>query len=194
MDRLSAVLCVGGVLSSGAVAEENHPPYQGFEMREITSLSEQDIAALRAGSGWGMALPAELNGYPGPAHVIELAKELDLSKVQQQRISEMFDAMRAEAIVKGSALIEAERALDKGFSYGSLDAGQLRELIEEAEAARADLRFVHLSRHLMTPEILNADQITAYAVLRGYASDKCASVHEGHDATIWRRHHGCDDP
>ena len=35
--------------------------------------------------GMGLALAAELNGYPGPAHVIELAKSLGLSEPQRAK-------------------------------------------------------------------------------------------------------------
>jgi hypothetical protein len=60
-------------------------------------------------------------------------------------------------------------------------------------AARADLRFVHLSRHLETPGLLTPDQIARYAALRGYADgDRCADVPAGHDPAMWRRHNGCD--
>ncbi len=34
----------------------------------------------------GLALAAELNGYPGPAHVIELADSLELTEAQRTRI------------------------------------------------------------------------------------------------------------
>ena len=40
---------------------------------DIKSLSQDDQSALLAGRGMGLARPAELNGYPGPAHVLELA-------------------------------------------------------------------------------------------------------------------------
>jgi len=193
MIRMLAVLTVSFALSFSATAEETHQPYRGLETREITGLSDQDINALREGSGWGLALPAELNGFPGPAHVLELTQELGLSVRQEQRVSAIYEAMRIDAIAKGETLIEAERNLDAGFRTGGLDELQLRRLIEEAEAARADLRYVHLSRHLVTMELLDAQQIAAYAVLRGYAVDPCASVPDGHDATMWRRHNGCEE-
>lgn len=194
MMRMLAVLTLFLSVPCAATAEETHQPYQGLETREITSLSEQDISALREGSGWGLALPAELNGFPGPAHVLELAEELGLSDSQEDRVAAIYEAMRVDAIAKGETLIEAERSLDAGFRSGGLDEDRLRRLIEDAEAARADLRFVHLSRHLVTTEVLDAEQIAAYAVLRGYAADPCASVPDGHDATMWRRHNGCAEP
>ncbi len=193
MTRILVLLTASIAAVSLASAEEARQPYKGFEVREITSLSDQDIEALQEGSGWGLALPAELNGFPGPAHVLELADQLGLSVDQRQRVSSIFKAMRVDAIAKGEALIDAERKLDQGFKSGGLKQSELKRLIENAEAARAELRYVHLSRHLMTIELLDADQVTAYAVLRGYSADPCASVPEGHDATMWRRHNGCVD-
>jgi hypothetical protein len=54
-------------------------PYAGLEARSIKTLSDQQIGDLRAGRGMGLALAAELNGYPGPMHVLELADALGLS-------------------------------------------------------------------------------------------------------------------
>jgi hypothetical protein len=54
-------------------------PYAGMERRAVKALSEQQTADLKARRGMGLSLPAELNGYPGPAHVLELAEALRLS-------------------------------------------------------------------------------------------------------------------
>jgi hypothetical protein len=51
-------------------------PYSGMQTRSIKALSEQQVADLTAGRGMGLALAAELNGYPGPFHVLELADKL----------------------------------------------------------------------------------------------------------------------
>ena len=48
-----------------------------MQTRSIKALSDQQIADLGAGRGMGLALAAELNGYPGPSHVLELADKLD---------------------------------------------------------------------------------------------------------------------
>jgi hypothetical protein len=63
-------------LASPALAQQ---PYAGLQNRSIKSLSDQQIADLNAGRGMGLALAAELNGYPGPMHAIELASDLHLS-------------------------------------------------------------------------------------------------------------------
>ena len=63
----------GLVLLSGSAFGQ--PPYAGMQARPIKALSEQQVADLAAGRGMGLALAAELNGYPGPSHVLELADD-----------------------------------------------------------------------------------------------------------------------
>lgn len=170
---------------------DSSSPYAGFETREIKSLSEQDIEELRRGGGWGLALPAELNGLPGPAHLLELKAELELSTKQVQEISAIYEDMRAAAIAAGERFINAEAAISNAFANSNLSEQALHELLEEAADARAALRYIHLSQHLSTPELLSDAQIQRYSVLRGYSDDPCANVPEGHDADMWRRHNGC---
>ena len=181
------------VVGAPALTENNHQPYKGFETRDIASLSKKDIGELQSGAGWGLALPAELNGFPGPAHVLELQVDLELSPSQAIEMQAIFDAMKVEAVTQGNVLIKAERDLDQGFKSGGLSPEKLRSLITAAEAARANLRYIHLSRHLMSFDVLSAGQISKYSELRGYTSDPCQSVPDGHDAEMWRRHNGCGD-
>lgn len=169
-----------------------HSPYAGMQAREIKSLSPADIEELRRGGGWGLALPAELNGVPGPAHLLELKDDIPLRPQQVERVQGLYDSMRSEAIPSGERLIAAEAAIERAFASGEVDDASLRALLAEAEAARAALRFIHLSRHLRTVELLDNRQITRYKVLRGYADDPCTDIPEGHDPDRYRRHMGCD--
>ena len=179
-------------LPASAQDHSHARPYAGFEDRDIKGLSAEDIAELRRGGGWGLALPAELNGKPGPAHLLELAEDLDLTASQVAAIRALHADMQAEAIAAGERLIAAERALSDAFAADALSRDRLAALLAEAGAARADLRFVHLARHLDTVPLLTPAQITRYGVLRGYAEDPCATVPDGHDPAMWRRHNGCD--
>jgi len=180
-------------LATSAQSQSKHQPYKGLETREIASMSPDDIEELSNGGGWGLALPAELNGHPGPRHVLELGEALGLSPEQTLEMRDIYKAMKAEAIAAGLALIDAERSIDAGFKSGALDPDKLRVLITVAENARANLRYIHLSRHLQSVDLLTQEQTAKYAELRGYASDPCQTVPEGHDPTMWRRHNGCDN-
>ena len=188
---LGLALTVTPVIALAQDHSDHASPYAGFETRAIKSLSESDLEELRRGGGWGLALAAELNGVPGPAHLLELHDEIGLSADQVAAIRAIFDEMRSEAVAAGARLIEAEEAIEAAFRAGDLDDDRLRALIVAVEAARAELRFIHLSRHLSTPPLLSADQIARYNTLRGYGSDPCANVPEGHNPEMWRRHNNC---
>jgi Spy/CpxP family protein refolding chaperone len=116
----------------------------------------------------GFALAAELNGYPGPLHTLEWAEALKLTTEQRARIKDLYDAMRAEAIVAGEALIRAEAALDKLFAEGNADATALESAMRSVGHAHMILRRTHLGYHLHTKAILNREQVVAYNNLRGY--------------------------
>jgi len=183
------------VLSSTAIASESdhRSPYAGEQTRPIKSLSAEDIAELRRGGGWGLAKAAELNGMPGPAHLLEMRDEIPLDEMQVGRIEALYAEMRAAAIVEGEKLIALEAELDRHFRDGTITEALLRKSLDEIAATQRTLRFVHLSTHLKTPAILSEDQIAAYNALRGYAdADPCANVPEGHDPAMWRKHNGCE--
>ena len=110
---------VGLVIASGAGAV-TPSPYAGEEQREIRALSAEQVEGLLAGKGMGYAKAAELNGYPGPKHVLELAEELDLSEAQRTATERIFAEMAAQARTLGAELVAAERALDQDFRHGQV--------------------------------------------------------------------------
>jgi len=184
------LLLVGfAIISLAATASAQHDehsssPYAGFEDRDIAALSEQDTADLEAGAGWGLALPAELNGLPGPTHLLELSSELDLTDAQIQALTALRDAMRIEAIQWGQTFIEAERNLNNAFLSSVPSTEELERLVQSAADARAGLRTAHLKAHLTTVQIVSERQVRLYNRLRGYEDDPCASVPEGHDEAM----------
>lgn len=155
-----------------------HQPYAGQDQRRISSLSPADIKALEAGEGWGLAKPAELNGYPGPLHVLELADELDLTDDQRKAVEDSFQRMKSAAIVLGKKLVDAERSLDEAFKSGDMNVSTLETLLALSSQARAKLRDVHLTAHLETTPVLNEAQAKRYQTLRGYGDGHTG--HAGH--------------
>lgn len=166
--------------------------YVGQEKREIKSLSESDIEELKNGKGWGLAKAAELNGVPGPAHLLEMKTEIGLSPEQIGQIEILYQGMQQQAIPLGIKLIEYERELNTLFAKGTITEELLRGLLEEIGQVQEQLRYVHLSTHLKTPDILTVKQIDLYNELRGYFSaDPCKNIPEGHDPEMWKRHNNC---
>ena len=165
------------MIALGGFAAAQHPhgqhqhgstPYTGMQQRAVKALSEQQIADLRAGRGMGLALAAELNGYPGPLHVLELADQLALSGELRGRMRELFDAMKTEAVPMGETLIAQEAALDGAFANRSISAELLATLTAQIGETQARLRAIHLKYHLITVDLLSPDQRHRYAELRGY--------------------------
>jgi hypothetical protein len=157
------------LVSPSAVLAQTHQPYAGMQERTIKALSEEQIADLRAGRGMGFALAAELNGYPGPVHVLELAEELALTEAQRVRTEELLDAVRAEAIPLGERLIADEAELDALFRTGAATPESIAAGTQAIGATEAALRAAHLKYHLLTRDVLSPDQLQRYRELRGYA-------------------------
>lgn len=151
-----------------AMRHGQHAPYAGLHMRDIKALSEQQISDLRAGRGMSLALPAELNGYPGPAHVLELADQLRLSPEQRSKTHTLFDQMQQEAKALGEELINAEQALDRLFKDRRVASGSLASATSKAASAQGRLREAHLRYHLAMMDVLSPEQVAQYNRLRGY--------------------------
>lgn len=143
-------------------------PYAGHEGREIKALSADEVADLLAGRGMGLAKAAELNHYPGPRHVLDLAKRLALSQKQQEQTQDIYKHMQAEAARVGRLIVEKERLLDLAYARQDIGEAFLRELIGDIARHQGELRFVHLRAHLQQRQILTRSQIERYDALRGY--------------------------
>jgi hypothetical protein len=107
------VLTVCAVAGQARAADVTETPYAGQQSRQIRALSVEDIYALRNGEGVGMAKAAELNGYPGPLHVLALVRDLRLTEGQVTQVTAVRNRMSAEALPLGAELIERERVLDR---------------------------------------------------------------------------------
>jgi len=172
-------ISVALLLTSAAVAEAQ-TPYAGMQTRPIKALSEQQVADLGAGRGMGMALAAELNGYPGPSHVLELADQLNLSTDQRAGIQRLFDSMKAEAVPLGSKLIEQEADLDKQFADHTVTPDSLKASTAAVAATQGALRETHLKYHLSTVALMSPGQMLRYAELRGYGGQAPSMAHHHH--------------
>ena len=155
-------------LASATALAQSQQPYAGLEARAIKALPEQQIADLRAGRGMGFALAAELNGYPGPMHVLELGDSLGLSEEQRGKMEELLTAMKAEAIPLGERLLTQEAYLDRQFANKTITSASLAAVTDAIGVTQAALRRTHLKYHLLARDVLTPAQVQRYAELRGY--------------------------
>ena len=165
---LTVAACGGGSQDS-ATQDREASPYARLQKRSIRALSERRVADLLAGRGAGYALAAELNHYPGPMHVLELADQLELTAPQRSIARAESAAVHARAPGIGRQLVAAERRLDALFRTGSATANVAALT---ARIARLDsaLRHIHLRAHVRMREALTRRQLARYDVLRGYGS------------------------
>lgn len=158
------LLCIFNSLGVWAASS----PYAGQQGRAIAALSDADITAYLSGEGMGFAKAAELNGFPGPKHVLDLQNDLSLSPEQVRQTKQLFADMQQQAIDIGKRIVNKEQELNELFKSKKIDLPQLDTRLKELGTLQATLRLVHLSAHLRQTSILNAEQAKQYAVLRGY--------------------------
>jgi len=126
---------------AAAAAHAQHSGYAGQEGREIKSLSAEEINQYASGAGMGYAKAAELNHFPGPMHVLELADRLGLSAEQRAATRQLMDEHKRRARAIGARLVDSERA-----------------------------RLSHLETHRRMRAVLTEEQVKRYDALRGYSA------------------------
>lgn len=159
------------------VAQEAHSPYAGQEARAIKALSAEEIQQYLTGQGMGFAKAAELNQYPGPKHVLELAEKLSLSEEQLAQTKAVRAAMAEEAVRLGKLLVAQEAGLDRLFAEAVIDEQQLEKLVGEIAVLRGQVRAAHLRAHLEMRRVMTPHQIHRYQELRGYGTSHTHKQH-----------------
>jgi len=168
-------ILIGGLLMlcvAGRVGADNVSPYRGQMNTEIRGLSEQEVSDLRQGRGMGRARAAELNGYPGPRHVLDAAQagQLALTAAQARTAQQLFDGMAREAQRLGDHILREEQSLEGEFRAGRINEVDLHARTTRIAALEGELRAVHLRAHIEMRAALSASEIQQYNTLRGYGS------------------------
>jgi hypothetical protein len=166
-------------ISSSNTSSFQTSPYAGQELRDIKSLSDDDIQSLQSGTGeafGGMAKLAELNGYPGPRHVLDMASELRLTDRQRMEIELIYQNMSDKAKSIGAAIIDIEQDMDGAFANKTITEENLKLMLDKSADVYGQLRFVHLSAHLNTIQILTIEQVQMYNMMRGYDSSSTGNI------------------
>lgn len=165
------------LLGSGAVtAAEPHHPSHGGQPPEIKALDAAQVAGLLEGRGLGYARAAELNRYPGPMHVLELAEELSLTEEQADATRAIRAQVDARAKALGAQLVAAEAGLDRLFRTGHADAANVSAALDTIASLQAQLRGAHLLAHVEQRRLLTPGQVDRYMQLRGHEG----AAHGGH--------------
>jgi hypothetical protein len=176
---LSALLAT--LMSAGCTSGQHHHShdgggqvnpsgsYAGQQTRAIKALSSQEEQDLRQGKGMGLAKAAELNGFPGPMHTLELARALQLSEEQKASTLALMNSHKSVVKALGERLIAEERSLDSLFVQKTITQESIDLLTQKIGNLQAQIRAEHLRTHLLQTAMLSKEQIAKYNSLRGYA-------------------------
>ena len=148
----------------------------------IKALAPDHVAGLLAGAGLGYAKAAELNRYPGPLHVLELAEQLELDDAQLDATRALRARVVAQASALGAELVAAEAELDAMFRSGSLSQAGMDEVLARIGTIQSRLRSVHLGAHIEQRALLSPTQVDRYVRLRGYADADADGHSHAHGA------------
>lgn len=190
MKHILSLAAFGMALTAAFGARAQTGPYAGEQQRAIKALDDREVAALRQGQGMGYAKAAELNGYPGPMHTLELAEPLQLSAEQRAATRLLMAAHKARARELGDAVVQAETTLDKLFADRQATPERVNDATQRVASLQARLRAEHLNTHLAQTALMSPSQALRYAELRGYGVDMPAApaAPAGHGTEHKHRH------
>lgn len=171
MHRLLPLAFLAALALPAQAQHDSHAHHDASGDADVPSgLSASDVDGYLQGRGMGFARPAELNSYPGPLHVLELADALALTPEQ----IETTEAIRAEMLERttalGAQLVEIERHLDAVFASGEATPEAVARMTGHAGSVRAQIRAAHLVAHIAMRDALTPEQIASYDDLRGYTN------------------------
>src|ERR671925_2141839 len=127
------------MVPSLALPQHRDMPYAGQEKHTIKALADEERQALLNGQGMGLAKAAELNHYPGPRHVLDMASQLGLSDTQRAETQQIYDRMHQEAVRLGNLLIAKERELDRLFATNEIDVPTLQRVVQAIAQLQGEL-------------------------------------------------------
>jgi Spy/CpxP family protein refolding chaperone len=155
---MKAAFVIAVVLLAASAQAQHHSGQQDREKQYLE------------GAGMGYARPAEMNHFPGPMHVLELADQLKLTGEQRAVTKKLMDAHKTEARALGTELVTAEKELEQLFRGGKVDEAVLARAVRTTAAVEGEYRLLHLETHRRMREILTGEQVKRYDELRGYAA------------------------
>ena len=128
MRRIIVILGLAATGSAFAQHAGHHQPqpigYAGMHTRDIKALSPEQVADLREGRGMGASLPAELNGAPGPIHVLELSQQLKVTPGMGLRVYSPIGPIRID-LAYGPSAIPAGPVYYRPAVLGSAGSGRV---------------------------------------------------------------------
>jgi hypothetical protein len=90
--------------------------------------------------------------------------------MQRIEIERIYQNMSNIAKSIGAAIIAIEQDMDGAFANNTITQENLKLMLDKSADLYGQLRFVHLSAHFDTVQILTIEQVQMYNTMRGYDS------------------------
>lgn len=162
------------VLERGAAAS----PYARSDAYPgIQALTPQEVRDLREGNGMGLARAAELNGYPGPKHLLDMQTQIGLTPEQRDTVSRLYARMKERTTALGERVLVEEARLEEMFRTHTATPEALAAQVRAVESLRGELRLAHMATHLETLPLLTREQVARYNAMRGYDAASAGGDH-----------------
>lgn len=158
-----------GATASPYARSDAYPGVQG--------LTAQEVRDLREGNGMGQARAAELNGYPGPKHLLDMQTQIGLTSEQRDTVSRLYARMKERTTALGERVLVEEGRLEEMFRTRTATPEALAAQVRVVESLRGELRLAHLATHLETLPLLTQAQVAQYNAMRGYGASSAADDH-----------------
>jgi hypothetical protein len=137
----------------------------------IPALSEAQVASYLDGEAMWLANVAELNHYPSPRRVLELAETLELEEGQRRATTMLHEETRREAIRLGGELVALEQRLNRIFAWNQATADNIAKLVLDIGTLKAQFRLTHLVASIRQKPLLMEEQVRRYDELLGRGVD-----------------------
>jgi hypothetical protein len=165
-----ATACAGGGAEPAAPRTDTSP-YVDEQRSPVRGLSASEVDDLLNGRGMGLARAAELSGYPGPRHALDLRSELALDASLVAETEAIFTRMQTAAKQLGAEIVQLESELGQAFIERRIDTEAVEEQTRAIAELQGKLRATHLRAHVELTALLRPEQIAKYNELRGYDHD-----------------------
>ena len=133
----------------------------------IPALSEAQAASYLDGKATWQASVAELNHYPSPRRVLELAEALELAEGQRRATTKLHEETRREAIRLGGELVALEQRLNRIFAWNQATADNIAKIVLDIGTLRTQFRLTHLVANIRQKPLLTEEQVRRYDELQG---------------------------
>ena len=116
------VVAAAIALTNSAVAGTHRSRRQ--ETRTVKTLSLRRFMDTSWAQGLGYTKAGELNHYPGPRHVLDLANALESEPPNNVDSAAIYGRMHAEVVPLGEMIVTRERRLNVAFATGSMERSE----------------------------------------------------------------------